>query len=186
MTVELTLTADRRLEWAVGKVRPEKMEWMYQDYFGAVGPVMAEHGMKNLVGFEVRDASGTGVKPTAGALTTWPSAEARIKLHKDARFTPWLPERDDAFDIFEDGYFIEALEEVLTLNTDQDYAVVISSKQPLEAAIFDQAMTTDSPNQKLAGKSLALYPWSDAADALLAAPAEGMEVYRIRFNPKVR
>lgn len=186
MTVELTFTADRRLEWAVGKVRPEKMEWMYQDYFGAVGPVMAEHGMQNLVGFEVRDASGAGVKPTAGALTTWPSEEARIKLHEDTRFTPWLPERDDAFEVFEDGHFIEPLEEVLTLNTDQDYAVVIAAKQPMAAAIFDQAVAADSPNQSCAGKSLALYPWTDAVDALLAAPGDGVEVYRIRFNPKVR
>lgn len=186
MTLDLTFTADRRLEWAIGKVSADKMQWMYQDYFGAVGPVMAEYGMQNLCGFEVRDASVSGVKPTSGALTTWPSAAARADLHNDSRFTPWIPDRDAAFEVFNDGYFVESLEQVLTLNTDQDYAVVIAETPQLEAAIFDLSVSADSPNQDLAGKSLALYPWSDASAALLAAAEEGVEVYRIRFNPKTR
>jgi len=187
MTTEMNLRADRRLEWAVGKVADDKMAWMYGEYFAAMGPVMAEYGSEQAAGFAVVDASIDGVKPVSGAFTTWPSAEARIGFHEDPRFLKIQPARDDAFDMFSDGHAFESMNEVIALNTDSDYAVIVAKRNPLNSdSIFDLPLQADSPRQTYSGKSLSLRPWSDAAEGLLSDTPEGVEVYRIRFNPSER
>jgi len=183
MTTELNLSADRRLEWAVGKVKDDKMAWMYGEYFAEMGPVMAEYGAEQAAGFTVVDASINGVKPVSGAFTTWPSAKARIGFHEDPRFLKVQPARDAAFDMFSDGHAIETMNEVIALNTDSDYAVIIAESNPLVSdPIFDLPLQADSPQKTYAGKSFSLRPWNEAAEGLLSDTPEGVEVYRIRFN----
>ncbi|WP_412564696.1 hypothetical protein [Thalassobius sp. MITS945101] len=187
MTVEMKLSADRRLEWAAGKVAEDKMAWMYGPYFAAMGPVMAEHGNETAAGFVVVDASGTGVKPASGVFSSWPSAEAHAGFHTDPRFLEVVEERDASFEMFTGGHFVDAHDEVLVLNTDHDYALVIAATQSLpQPPIIDLKVSDDNKRTNHQGKSLALYPWTDAAEELRVAPGDGAEVYRIRFNPAAR
>ena len=184
MTIEMTLSADRRFEWGVGKVADDKMAWMYGEYFAEMGPVMAEHGMEPAATFVIVDSNIDGVKPTTGALSTWPSVQARVGFHTDPRFKNIEVERDAAFEMFSFGHAFESLDEVISLNTDSDYAVIFAQGNPLEhAPIFDLPLELDSPSQTYAGKSFSLRPWNDAADQLLSNAPDGVEIYRIRFNP---
>lgn len=184
MTTEMKLSAERQLEWAVGKVADDKIAWMYGEYFAQMGPVMAEYGSEQAASFEVVDASIEGVKPVSGVFSTWPSAQARIDFHTDPRFLEIQQERDAAFDMFSFGHSIESMDEVIALNTDRDYAVIIAKSKPLDTdPIFDLPVQADSPDQTHAGKSLSLRPWNDMTDRLLSETPEGVEVYRIRFNP---
>ncbi|MCP5039071.1 MAG: hypothetical protein GY945_15870 [Rhodobacteraceae bacterium] len=184
MTIEMTLSADRRFEWAVGKVADDKMAWMYGEYFAEMGPVMAEYGNEQAAGFVVVDASIDGVKPTSGALTTWPNAQASVGFHQDPRFLKIQAERDAAFDMFSFGHAFQSMDDVITLNTDSDYAVIFAPSNPLESdPIFDLPLEPDSTGQSYAGKTFSLRPWSDAAEQLMSDTTSGVEVYRIRFNP---
>jgi hypothetical protein len=183
MTIEMTLSADRRFEWGVGKVNDDKMAWMYGEYFAEIGPVMAEHGMQQAASFVVVDASIDGVKPANGALATWPNAQARIGFHQDPRFLNIQVERDAAFEMFSFGHAFEAMDEVITLNTDSDYAVIFAPSNPLESdPIFELPLEADSPSQTYAGKSFSLRPWGEAEEQLLNSSPSETEVYRIRFN----
>jgi hypothetical protein len=187
MTIEMKLSADRRFEWAVGKVADSKMEWMYGEYFAQMGPVMAEYDLQQAAGFVVVDASIASVKPASGVLSSWPNAEARIGFHNDPRFKTVQAERDAAFEMFSDGHAFQSMDEVITLNTDHDYAAIISKGNPLESdPIFDLPLEPDSPRQTYADKSFSLRPWSDAAERLLSETPDGVEVYRIQFNPAAR
>lgn len=184
MTIEMTLSADRGLDWGVGKVMDDKMAWMYGEYFAEVGPVMVEYGMQQVANFVVVDASIDGVKPTSGALASWPNAQARTGFHVDPRFLKVEAERDTAFDMFSFGHAFQSMDDTITLNTDSDYAVVFAQGNPLASdPIFALPLEHDSPNQDYAGRAFSLRPWSDAAEALLSDTPEGVEVYRIRFNP---
>lgn len=187
MTVELVLRAGRRLEWAVGKVADDKMAWMYGEYFAEIGPVMAEYGSQQAAGFVVVDASINGVKPATGALTTWPSTEARRDFHEDPRFKKVHAERDAAFEMFSAGHAFESMDEVISLNTDSDYAVIIASGNPVDSdPIFDLPLEPDSPSQFYVGRSFSLRPWSEAAEQLMSEAQDAVEVYRIRFSPSAK
>ncbi len=187
MTIDMTLSADRRFEWAVGKVADDKMAWMYGEYFAEVGPVMAEYGMQQAASFVVVDASIDGVRPTNGSLATWPNAQARIGFHEDSRFLNIQAERDAAFEMFSFGHAFQSMDEVITLNTDSDYAVIFARSNPLDSdPIFDLPLEADSPSQTYEGKSFSLRPWSDAAEQLLSDTPDSVEVYRIRFTPAAR
>lgn len=184
MTIEMTLSSDRRFEWAVGKVADDKMAWMYGEYFAAMGPVMAEYGNEQAAGFVVIDASIDGVKPASGVFSTWPDAEANIGFHKDPRFLNVQVERDAAFDMFSFSHAFQSMDEVITLNTDSDYAVIFAQGNPMESdPIFDLPLEPDSQNQTYAGKNFSLRPWSEAAEHLMAETPDGVEIYRIRFDP---
>ncbi len=184
MTTEMKLNADRRLEWAVGKVAEDKIAWMYGEYFAQMGPVLAEYGSEQAASFKVVDASIEGVKPASGVFSTWPSAQARIDFHADPRFLEIQQERDAAFDMFSFGHSIETMDEVIALNTDSDYAVIIAKGNPLDTdPIFDLPVQADSPEKTYVGKSISLRPWNNMADRLLSETPDGVEVYRIRFNP---
>ncbi|MBL4633014.1 MAG: hypothetical protein JKY56_04035 [Kofleriaceae bacterium] len=180
----MTLQADRRLEWAVGKVADDKAAWMYGEYFAEIGPVLAEYDNQQAASFAVVATNVKGVQPTAGVFSTWPSAEARVGFHEDPRFTKVQPARDAAMEMFSFGNSIESMDEVITLNTDSDYAVIIAKSYPLSAApIFRLPLSKDSPEQTYAGKSFSLLPWNAEVEQLMTSSADGVEVYRVRFNP---
>lgn len=184
MTTDLILKADAHVEFAVGKVTAGKEAWMFGEYFPAVAPMMAEYGYSQLASFAILATNTVGVKPDSGVFSSWPSAEQRAGWHNDPRVKKYLPERDASMDVLLGGNLFQSMDEVITVNTDADYAVIIAKENPLDSApIFDLPLRGDSPRQAYSGKTITLRPWSDAAEQLLSAAPGEAEVFRIRFNP---
>lgn len=183
MTIELKLNADRRLEWAIGKIAEDKLEWMSNEYFPKIGPAMAEHGLNREAGFIIFEASTDGIQPVSGVFSSWPDADARIRLHNDPRFTEVEERRDSAMEMLSDGHIFESLDDIIALNTDSDYAVILAKDNPLASdPIFTLPLRPDSDNQTYIGKSLSLHPWSEAASKLMSKTPDNAEIYRIRFD----
>ncbi len=183
MTKEITLSTDSLLEFGFGTVTPGKEEWMYGEYFPAMGPTMAKHGLAILTGFGVIATNFVGVTPTSGSLASWPSAEKREALHNDPVFVKIRPKRDAAMDLLSGGHLFQSIDEVIVLNTDSDYAIVIAKADGLVAdPIFSLPLASDSPEQTYAGKSMMLRPWSDTDAQLLKMSPSEAEVFRVRFS----
>ncbi|MCP4384575.1 MAG: hypothetical protein GY798_24710 [Hyphomicrobiales bacterium] len=184
MTTELVLKSDSRLEFAFGKVSPGKEAWMFAEYFPAMGPAMAEYELSQLASFAVIATNVAGVTPVMGSFVSWPSAEKREAFHNDPRFVKIRPERDGALDLLSDGHLFQSMDEVIALNTDSDYAVIIAKDAgTVSDPIFALPLTSDSPEQAYTGKSISLRPWSEAEEQLLNSSPTEAEVFRVRFNP---
>lgn len=183
MTTELNLTSNSRIEFGFGTVTPGKEEWMYGEYFPSMGPTMAEHGLSILAGFGVIATNYAGGDPQSGSLASWPSAEKREALHNDPRFLEIRPARDAAMDLLSGGHLFQSMDEVITLNTDSTYAIIITNDSSVVSdPIFALPLASDSPEQTYAGKSIMLRPWSEADEVLLkSSPAEA-EVFRVQFS----
>ncbi|MEW7008157.1 hypothetical protein [Lentilitoribacter sp. EG35] len=183
MTKELNLTADSLIEFGFGTVKPEKQEWMYGEYFPYMAPTMAKHGLSILAGFGVIATNFAGGNPQTGSLASWPSADKRKALHNDPKFLAIQPARDAAMDFLTGGHLFESMDEVITLNTDSDYAIIITEdSNSISDPIFALPLASDSPEQTYAEKSLILRPWGDADEALLTSSSAEKEVFRIRFS----
>jgi len=184
MKTELALISDSRLEFAFGKVTAGKEAWMFTEYFPAMGPTMAEYQLSQLASFAVVASNVDGVAPVMGSFSAWPSVERRAAFHNDPRFVKVRPERDAALDLLSDGHLFQSMDEVIALNTDSDYAVVISADaNSMPEPIFTLPLISDSTAQDYAGKSISLFPWSNAAAHLLNSSPEQAAVFRVRFNP---
>lgn len=187
MTTELNLIADARIEFGFGAVTAGKEEWMYGEYFPSMAPTMAEHGLSILAGFGVIATNFAGGNPQTGSLASWPSAGQREALHNDPRFLTIQPARDAAMDLLSGGHLFQSMEEVITLNTDSDYAIIIAKDDGLVSdPIFALPHASDSPEQTYAGKSLILRPWSDADEQLLKSSPTEAEVFRVRFSSSTK
>jgi len=185
MSLTITMKADSRLELGVGTVIDERKEWMYNEYFPAVGPVMMEYGQQTLGSFAVLASNTEKVSPVQGSLTSWPSAEVRVQFHKDPRFAKVHQMRDDALSVFSDSHLFHPLNNEIDLSTDNDYAIVIAEENQLNPnPIFKTALADDSPARRYSGKSISLYPWDKDTERLLEGSPEQAAVFRIRFNPK--
>ena len=183
MTTELILTSDSLIEFGFGAVTPGKEEWMYGEYFPAMGPTMAKHGLAILTGFGVIATNFVGGTPTSGSLARWPSAKKREDLHNDPVFVKIRPKRDAAMDLLSGGHLFQSLDEVIALNTDRDYAIVVAKDDgAVSDPIFVLPLASDSPEQTYAGKSLMLRPWSHADERMLNAPPTEAAVFRVRFS----
>lgn len=183
MTTEIVLTSDSRLEFGFGTVTSGKEEWMYGEYFPAMGPTMAEHKLSILAGFNVIATNFVGVTPLTGTLASWPSAGNRKAFHNDPRFVKIQPARDAAMDLLSGGHLFQSMDEVIALNTDSDYAIVIArDADAVSDPIFALPLASDSPEQTYAGKSIILRPWSDADEQLLNSSPTEAEVFRVRFS----
>ncbi|MCR9136510.1 MAG: hypothetical protein NXI27_10980 [Alphaproteobacteria bacterium] len=183
MTIELNLTSDSRIEFGFGTVTAGKEEWMYGEYFPAMGPTMAEHGLSILAAFTIADTNFAGIRPQSGSFASWPSAEKRQALHNDPKFVAIRPERDAAMDVLSGGHLFQSMDEVVTLNTDSDYAIIIAKEDDgISNPIFALPLADDSPEQTYAGKSIMLRPWTEADQQLLSTPSGDVEVFRIRFG----
>ncbi len=187
MTTQLNLTSDSCIEFGFGTVTAGKEEWMYGEYFPSMAPTMAEHGLSILVGFGVIATNFAGGAPQSGSLARWPSAAKREALHNDPRFVAIRPARDAAMDLLSGGHLFQSLDDVITLNTDSDYAIIISANtDAVSDPIFVLPLTDDSPDQTYAGKSIMLRPWSEADEKLLQSSPADAEVFRIRFSPSAK
>jgi hypothetical protein len=170
------------IEIGVGRVVAGKEAWMYGEYFPAAGPVMAEWGLRTVASFRVVATNRPGIAPVQGSLSAWPSAQRRHGLDADPRFLALRPARDAALEVLDDSHLFQAQTLELELSTDQDYALVLAKDVDLDALIelpFDDGSLT----KRHAGRSLAVLPWGEATELLLAQPADNAEVYRVRFNP---
>jgi hypothetical protein len=187
MTTQLNLTSGSRIEFGFGTVTAGKEAWMYGEYFPSMGPTMAKHGLSIMAGFTVRATNFAGGAPQTGSLASWPSAENRAALHSDPIFLAIEPARDAAMDLLSGGHLFQSMDELITLNTDSDYAIIISADtDAVSDPIFALPLTQDSPEQVYAGKSLMLRPWSAADDVLLKSAPTEAEVFRIRFSPSAK
>lgn len=183
MTTELNLSADARIEFGFGTVTAGKEEWMYGEYFPSMAPTMAEHELTILAGFGVIATNFEGGTPQSGSLASWPSAGKREALHNDPRFLAIQPARDAAMDFLAGGHLFQSMDEVITLNTDSDYAIIIAKDDGLVSdPIFALPHASDSPEQTYAGKSIMLRPWGDADETLLKSSPIKAEVFRVRFS----
>ncbi len=152
MTVDLNMTAGSRIEFGFGTVTPGKEAWMYGEYFPSMGPTMAKHGLTIMAVFSVIGTNYEGSSPQSGSLASWPSAAARADLHTAPVFMDIQPARDVAMEMLSGGHLFEALDEVITLNTDSDYAFVITAKtEAVPDPIFVLPLTEDSTEQTYAG-----------------------------------
>ena len=183
MTAQLDLNADARIEFGFGTVTPGKEDWMYGEYFPAMGPTMAKHGLNIMAGFGVIATNFAGGSPKTGSLASWPTADNRAALHSDPNFLAIQPARDAAMDLLSGGHLFQSIDDVVTLNTDRDYAIIVTAESAaVEDPIFVLPLTEDSPEQTYAGKSLILRPWGEADEALLAGSPEIAEIFRVRFS----
>ncbi|WP_108815109.1 hypothetical protein [Loktanella sp. Alg231-35] len=187
MTAQLVLTPDARIEFGFGTVTSGKEEWMYGEYFPAMATTMAKHGLDIMAGFGLIATNFAAGTPKTGSLASWPSAANRAALHSDPTFLAIQPARDAAMDMLSGGHLFQSIDDVITLNTDSDYAIIVTDDpHPVADPIFALPLTDDSPEQTYAGKSLILRPWSDADDALLGRSSEDAEVFRVRFSASAK
>lgn len=187
MTAQLVLTPNARVEFGFGTVTPGKEEWMYGEYFPAMGPTMAEHGLSIMAGFGIIDTNFAGGAPKTGSLARWPSAAKRAALHADPKFLAIQPARDAAMDLLSGGHLFQSLDDVITLNTDSDYAIIVTKHvDAVENPIIALPLTEDSPDKTYAGKSLILRPWGAADADLLSRKPEEAEVFRVRFSSSAK
>ena len=184
MTIELNLTSDALIDFAVGTVIKGKEAQVFAEYFPLVAPVMQECGIETLRGFAVLASNSQGKVPEQGALTRIPSADHFARFYSDPRFIDAKPLRDEGMEFLSDGNFYKASDEVIALDEDADYALVIAKSNPLAAVpLMELPSAEEGSKQACSGKSLSLHPWSEQADELMKGQQANAEVFRIRFLP---
>ena len=187
MTTQLKMTPNARIEFGFGTVTAGKEAWMYGEYFPAMGPTMAKHGLTIMAGFAVIETNFSGGTPKTGSLASWPSAAKRAALHSDPKFLAIQPARDAAMDMLSGGHLFQSIDDVITLNTDSDYAIIVTADtNAVTDPIFALPLSGDSPEQTYAEKSLILRPWSEANEALLTSSPTEAEIFRVRFSPSAK
>jgi len=187
MTIELTLKLNTCLELAIGKVSKGKEAVVFGEYFPVVAPVMQECGIQQLGSFAVIEANSVAVKPEMGSFTQCPSADNFLQFYNDPRFLKVKALRDNALDLLLDGNFFKPVEQVVSFNTDCDYALVISESNPLATTpILSLSFANNSPRKIYTGKVMALHLWSEKTEQLMSKPEGEVLVLRIRFNPANR
>ena len=183
MTAELNLAADARIEFGFGTVTAGKEAWMYGEYFPYMAPTMADHELSILAGFVVVETNFVGGDVQSGSIASWPSAANREALHNDPRFLKIQPDRDAAMDFLTGGHLFHSLDDVVSLNTDRDYAIIVTDDiDAVSDPILVLPFASDGPEQTYTGKSLILRPWGVAEEALLKSPPAVAEVFRVRFS----
>ena len=182
MTNELTMTANSRLEFAYGRVLPGEEKWMAEDYFGTMGATMAAHGFERLVGAGVLETNVVGMSPVMAVFCAWPSAAHRAAFLAEPGFVAIKPERDKRLDM-SDGHLFEPIDEIISLSTESDYAIVLAEEANTpKDPIFALPLAADSHEQTFDAKFVSLLPWGNAADDLIKLDPETATVFRVRFE----
>jgi len=85
------------------------------------------------------------------------------------------------------GNFFRSIDKVVTLDTDADYALILSGGNPLNSdPLLELSAAEDSLEQTYAGKIMTLHPWNDEAAQLMGEVTKistETVVFKIRFNP---
>jgi len=183
MTLQLTIDSKLKLEFAFGKITQGKEMQLYGEYFPAITPLIADYANQQVGTFSVIASNIQGTAPEMGAFTHWSSLESHQGFYSDSRFTKVKPLRDDSLDLLSDGHFFKSLDKVIDIDTDADYAVVISKDCAINlTALLTLPLDIESPEQNYLGKSLTLALWNESTDELLKNETTEAEVFRIRFN----
>lgn len=184
MTFELTLKPDTYIDFAFGKVIQGKEMQVFTEYFPLIRPALEECNIQSLLPFVVIATNVLGPIPEQGALTQVPSPENFAQFHNDPRFIEAKPLRDNAMTFLNDGNFFSSINKQVTLQTDTDYAFIITaeSQQNLKPLVTLQAAEI-SPQKRYAGKSMSLVLWSNEAEQQLAKPDTKTLVFKVRFPP---
>ncbi|MBQ4836522.1 hypothetical protein [Pseudoalteromonas luteoviolacea] len=185
MDLKLNLQSDSCLDLAFGKVISGKEAQVFQTYFPAVAPALQEFGLKPLRPFAVLDTNIRGPIPEQGNLTYVPSVENFVQFHQDARFQKAKPIRDEGMEFLADGNLFKSIKEQITLDSNSDYALILSSNQIAKStSLFELNLSENSPNQRFRGQSLSLCPWSEDTEKLLHAVPNETIVLKVRFFPE--
>lgn len=183
MTLQLTFNSELKLEFAFGKVTPGKEMQLYGEYFPAITPLIGDYASQQVGTFVVISTNNQGITPEMGAFTQWPSLESRKGFYSDPRFIKVKPLLEDSLDLLSDNHFFKSQDRVIEINTDADYAVVISKNAPVDlTTLLTLPLEEESPQQTYSGKSLTLTLWNENTEKLLQTLATESEVFRIRFN----
>lgn len=183
MKLALNLTSNSFIDFAIGTVIKGKEAQVFQEYSPAIGPVLKDLEIKSLRPFAVLATNLNGTKPEQGALTRFKKVENYNEFLKDPRFLKVKPLRDDGMIFLNDGNMFEATEQSIELDSDNDYAFVLSSQQEIQdTAIFQMKIAENSPNEFFKGKSLSLYNWSNETEKLMEQ--DSATVLHIRFFPE--
>ena len=183
MTLQLTIDSKLKLEFAFGKITQGKEMQLYGEYFPAIMPIIVDYANQQDGTFAVIAANIQGITPEMGAFTHWSSLQSHQGFYSDARFTKVKALRDDSLDLLSDGHFFKSLDKVIDIDTNADYAVVISKDCVIDlTALLTLPLDSESPEQNYLGKSLTLALWNESADELLKSEPTEAEIFRIRFN----
>ncbi len=184
MTIELSLTSGTLIEFGYGKVIKGKEMQVFQEYFPLINPVLEECGIQSLTSFIILATNSPSPVPEQGALTHVPSTENFARFHNDPRFIKAKPLRDDAMEFITSGNFFRSINKVVTLDTDADYALILSGDNPLNSnPLLELSAAEDSLEQTYAGKSMTLHLWNNEAEQLMGISSTETVVFQIRFNP---
>jgi len=183
MTLQLTIDSKLKLEFAFGKITQGKEMQLYGEYFPAIAPLIADYANQQVGTFSVISSNIQGTKPEMGAFTHWSSLDAHQGFYSDSRFTKVKPLRDDSLDLLSDGHFFKSLDKVIDIDTDADYAVIISKDYPVDITdLLTLSLDNESPKKSYLGRYLTLALWNESTDELLKNESTEAEVFRIRFN----
>ena len=187
MTIELTLKSDNLIEFGFGKIIKGKEMQVFQEYFPLIHPVLEECGIQSLLSFVVLATNTSGAMPEQGALTHVPSSENFARFHSDPRFIEAKPIRDEAMEFLSSSNFFRSIDKVITLDTDADYALILSGGNPLHSdPLLELSAAEDCPEQIYVGKYMTLQPWNNEAEQFMGEAGDVSTetiVFRIRFNP---
>jgi len=185
MKLELKLALGSFVDFAFGTVLKGKESQVYQEYFPMVAPAMHEHALKPLRPYGILASNLQGLVAEQGALTYVSSVTNFQKFYQDPRFVQAKPLRDQAMLFLEDGNLFTSIDIQLSLNSETEYALIVSETNPLPTpALLELALAESSPNKSYMGKSLFLQPWNETAEQLMLQPAEQTLVFRIQFFPE--
>jgi len=183
MTLQFTIESKLKLEFAFGKVAQGKEMQLYGEYFPAITPLIADYATQQVGTFAVLSSKCQGITPKMGAFTHWLSLDNYQKFYSDSRFVKVKPLRDDSLDLLSDGHFFKSHDKVIDIDTDADYAVIISESDVIDmTALLTLPLDSDSPEQTYLGKSLTLALWNETAEKLLKTETAEIDIFKIRFN----
>ncbi|KJZ08691.1 hypothetical protein TW85_23310 [Marinomonas sp. S3726] len=182
MSFELNLLKGTYIDFAVGTVIKGKEMQVFTEYFPLIRPALEALKIQTLLPFIILDTNTSGPIPEQGALTQVSSPDNFAKFHEDPRFIQAKPLRDEAMTFLNDGNFFHSRDCKLSLETDTDYAFILSSESTanIEPIISLQA-AENSPQKRYEAKSVMLTLWSDEAEQLLANKHTDALVFKVRF-----
>jgi len=185
MKLELNLTSNSFIDFAIGAVIKGKEAQVFQEYFPAVASVLKEIEIKKVRSYAVLASNIEGPKPEQGAFSYFKKVENYKEFIKDPRFLKAKPLRDGGMVFLNDGNMFETVEQSIPLDSDEDYALVLSNRQLLQDSVLMQLnLAENSPNTLINGEMLSLYNWNDQLEKLMELNYDSVTVFRVRFFPE--
>ncbi len=159
---------------------------VFGEYFPMIISALQECGIESLRSFVVLATNAPRPVPKQGALTHVPTTENFTQFHEDPRFIKARPIRNEAMEFLTDGNFFNTPDLAVSLNSETDYALIITEGNPLNTEpLLTLAAAADSTKKTNIDKSMTLHLWSETAEEILNDSSDKAEVFKIRFNPEM-